>query len=62
MWWQNILTIIILDNMNIVSRLKYITRVVFALKDFAIRNEKLLEGKDIRNHGLQKVFDKFFYR
>lgn len=48
--------------MNIVSRLKYITRVVFALKDFTIRNEKLLKGKDIRNHGLQKVFDKHFYR
>lgn len=48
--------------MNIVSRLKYITRVIFALKDFAIRNEKLLKGKDIRNHGLQKVFDKCFYR
>lgn len=48
--------------MNIVSRLKYITRVVFALKDFAIRNKKLLEGKNIRNHGLQKNSDKCFYR
>lgn len=40
MCWQNILTIIILDNMNIVSRLKYITRVVFALKDsqFVMKN------------------------
>lgn len=38
--------------MNIVSRIKYVARVVFVLKDFAIHYEKLLVEKDIRSHVL----------